>query len=159
MVGAARSARPYHRWVDTAEVEGLPIAEFAFPGPLRDRLVGLILAGVKTTSTGLLVEYELDGDAIASPGDCQAVVDSNGRPVAVIEIVDARVSRLADVDLRHALDEGEGDADVASWRAGHERFWRSYLPELRERLSDPSFDIDDDTMVVLERFRLVGRIG
>jgi hypothetical protein len=33
------------------------------------------------------------------------------------------VVRLADVDLRHALDEGEGEGDesVAQWRAGHAR--------------------------------------
>jgi uncharacterized protein YhfF len=145
--------------VDAAPIETLPIAEFAFPGPLRDRLVGLILAGTKTTTTGLLVEYELEGDEVGRPGDRQAVVDSNGRRVAVIELVDVGVSRLGDVGLRHALDEGEGDADVASWRAGHERFWRSYLPDLRKRLGDPAFDIDDDTLVVLERFRLVERAG
>lgn len=140
-------------------IDELEVAEFAFPGPLRDRLVGLILAGVKSTTTGLLCEYELDGLGIARPGDRQAVVDSEGRRIAVIEILDARVSRLGDVDERHALDEGEGDRDVADWRTGHEGFWRSYLPELRDRLGDPAFDIDDDTPVVLERFRLVERVG
>ena len=143
----------------TAEIETLPIAEFAFPGPLRDELVGLIVTGAKTTTTGLLAEYELDREPIGRPGDLSVVIDSDGRRVAVIELIEARVSRLGDVDERHALDEGEGDEDVASWRAGQERFWRSYLPELRERLGDPSFDIDDETMVVLERFRLVERIG
>ena len=143
----------------TAEIETLPIAEFAFPGPLRDELVGLIVTGAKTTTTGLLAEYELDGEPIGRPGDLSVVIDSDGRRVAVIELIEARVSRLGDVDERHALDEGEGDEDVASWRAGQERFWRSYLPELRERLADPTFDIDDDTMVVLERFRLVERVG
>jgi len=145
--------------VKTAEIETLPIAEFAFPGPLRDELVGLIVTGAKTTTTGLLAEYELDGEPIGRPGDLSVVIDSDGRRVAVIELIEARVSRLGDVDERHALDEGEGDEDVASWRAGQERFWRSYLPELRERLADPTFDIDDDTMVVLERFRLVERVG
>jgi uncharacterized protein YhfF len=145
--------------VQPSEIDRLPIAEFAFPGELRDRLVGLVISGRKTTTTGLLVEYELDDEAIGRPGDRSAVVDSSGRRVAVIELDEARVSRLADVDRRHALDEGEGDADVASWRASHERFWRSYLPELRERLGDPAFDIGDDTLVVLERFRLVEPIA
>jgi uncharacterized protein YhfF len=75
----------------------------------------------------------------------------------VIETLAVRVCRLADVDLQHALDEGEGDDSVASWREAHERFWRSYLPDLRTSLGDPGFDVDDDTMVVLERFRLVER--
>lgn len=141
--------------MQTAEIDRLPIAEFAFPGELRDRLVSLILSGHKTTTTGLLVEYELDDKPIGRPGDRSAVVDSAGRRVAVIKLDEARVSRLADVDERHAIDEGEGDADVASWRASHERFWRSYLPDLRQRLGDPAFDIDDDTLVVLERFHLI----
>lgn len=145
--------------METAEIESLPVAEFAFPGPLRDTLVGLIVTGAKTTTTGLLVEYDLDGESIGRPGDLSSVIDSDGRRVAVIELIEAQVSRLGDVDERHALDEGEGDPDVASWRAGHEQFWRSYLPELRERLGDPTFDIDDDTMVVLERFRLVERVA
>jgi len=159
MVAATPRPSAYHRRVETLEIETMPIAEFAFPGALRDRLVGLVISGAKTTTTGLLVEYELDGESVGRPGDLSVVVDSDGRRVAVIELLEARVTRLADVDLQHALDEGEGDADVASWRIGHERFWRSYLPELRERLGDPSFDIDDDTRVVLERFRLVERLG
>jgi uncharacterized protein YhfF len=145
--------------VTPSEIDHLPVAEFAFPGELRERLIALILAGTKTTTTGLLVEYELEGDSIGRPGDRSVVIDSAALPVAVIELIEARTSRLGDVDERHALDEGEGDRNVAEWRAGHERFWRSYLQDLRQRLGDDSFDIDDDTMVVLERFRLVERLA
>jgi hypothetical protein len=34
--------------------DDLPVAEFAFPGPLRDQLVAAILAGEKTTTSGLV---------------------------------------------------------------------------------------------------------
>jgi uncharacterized protein YhfF len=61
--------------------------------------------------------------------------------------------RLGDVDLAHALGEGEGYASVAEWRAGHERFWHS--APMREALGDPEFTVDDDTLVVAEVFRLV----
>ena len=47
-----------------------------------------------------------------------------------------RVVRLADVDLGHALGEGEGLASVAEWRTGHERFWHS--AEMRRALGDPA---------------------
>lgn len=85
-------------------------------------------------------------------GQLSAVVDSDGRRVAVIELTDVRVVRLGDVDLQHALDEGEGDESVAQWRAGHEAFWHS--AEVRAELGDPGFTVDDDTLVVAERFRL-----
>ncbi|WP_329270720.1 ASCH domain-containing protein [Streptomyces sp. NBC_01451] len=133
--------------------EGLPKAEFAFPGPLRDRLVAAILDGSKTSTTGLVVEYEHDGEALPETGSRSVVVDSEDRPVGIIEVTGVRVVPLAEVDLAHALDEGEGYADVAAWRAGHERFWHS--AEMRAALGDPGFTVADATAVVLERFRLV----
>ena len=64
------------------------------------------------------------------------VIDSDDRPVAVIEFTDVRVVALAQVDLAHAMDEGEGDTSVAEWRAGHEQFWHSD-DEMRAALEDP----------------------
>jgi uncharacterized protein YhfF len=132
-------------------LDGLPLMEFAFPGPLRDRLVTAVLAAAKTTTTSLLVEHE--NEPLPEAGQVLAVVDSASRRVAAIEITEVRVIRLADVDLQHALDEGEGDESVAEWRAGHEGFWRS--AEIRAELGDPDFTVNDDTLVVAERFRLV----
>jgi uncharacterized protein YhfF len=89
----------------------------------------------------------------AFPGLRQVVVDSAGNPVAVIETTAVRVMRLGDVDLDHALGEGEGYASVAEWRAAHERFWHS--AEMRQALGDPAFTVGDDTLVVAQEFRLV----
>ncbi|MEV1320440.1 ASCH domain-containing protein [Micromonospora arborensis] len=135
------------------EFDDLPLAEFAFPGPLRDSLVAAILSGAKTSTSALLIGYERANEALPEVGERSAVVDSAGRRVAVIELIEVRVTRLADVDLRHALAEGEGDESVAQWRAGHEAFWHS--AEVRAELGDPGFTVDDDTLVVTERFRLV----
>jgi uncharacterized protein YhfF len=131
----------------------LPVIEFAFPGPLRDQLVAAILTGEKTTTTGLFADYERENEPLPGPGLRQAVIDSAGRPVAVIETTAVRVMRLADVDLDHARGEGEGYASVAEWRAGHEQFWHS--AEVREDLGDPDFTVSDDTLVVAQEFRLV----
>ncbi|OON81805.1 ASCH domain-containing protein [Streptomyces tsukubensis] len=132
---------------------GLPKGEFAFPGPLRDRLVAAVLDGGKTTTTGLVAEYEREGEPLPSSGDRTAVVDSDDRYVAVIEVTDVRVAALAEVDLAHAMDEGEGYTTVARWRAGHEEYWHS--DEMREELGDPSFTVNDTTALVLVRFRVV----
>ncbi|MGZ0153619.1 ASCH domain-containing protein [Kribbella sp. WER1] len=111
-----------------AELAALPKAEFAFPGALRDRLVAAILDGTKTSTTGLVVDYEHEGEALPVVGERSVVVDSDGRPVGVIE--------------------------VTGVRANHEMFWHS--GEMREALGDPGFKVTDDTLAVLERFRLVG---
>ncbi len=130
----------------------LPPFEFAFPGPLRDKLVAAVLDGTKTATTGLLQDYEIDGEPLPVVGARAAVIDSAGRRVAVIELTAVRVSRLGDVDLDHAQDEGEGDDSVAAWRAGHEEYWHG--TDYRGWLGDPGFTVDDDTPVVLVRFRV-----
>lgn len=135
------------------DLDDLPRAEFAFPGPLRDKLVAAILSGAKTSTSALVLGYERANEPLPEVGQRSAVVDSEDRRVAVIELTEVRVVRLADVDLQHALDEGEGDESVAQWRAGHETFWHS--AEVRAELGDPGFIVDDDTLVLTQRFRLV----
>lgn len=113
------------------------------------------MAGTKTTTSSLVVGYEHDSEPLPRPGLRQVVVDSAGDPVAVIQTTAVRVIRLGDVDLAHALGEGEGYTSVAEWRVGHERFWQS--AEMRGALGDPDFMVDDDTLMVAQAFRLVAR--
>ncbi len=134
----------------------VPRVEFAFPGALRDQLVAAILAGEKTATTGLLVDYERGAEPLPVVGARSVVVDSEERPVAVIEVTAVRVVPLAEVDWAHVRDEGEGHRSVAEWRAGHERFWHG--PDMRAELGDPEFTVTDATPVVLERFRLLERL-
>lgn len=138
---------------------GLPRAEFGFPRTeLRRRLVDAILRGDKTSTTGLLVDYEREGETPGAPGDRQVVVDAEDREVAIIELTEVSIRRMADVDLQFAIDEGEGFESVADWRSAHEGFIGSYLDEIRAGIGNPDFALTDDTLVVCERFRLVERI-
>ncbi|MFF1611922.1 ASCH domain-containing protein [Amycolatopsis sp. NPDC058278] len=132
-------------------------AEFAFPGPLRDKLVAAILRGEKTSTTGLVAEYEKYGEELPVVGERELMIDSAGVGVAILETTEVRVLPLSEVDLQHALDEGEGDKSVAEWRAGHTQYWQS--AEMRAALEDPEFTVDDTTMVVATRFVIVERIG
>jgi uncharacterized protein YhfF len=130
----------------------LPPFELGFPGPLRDRLVAAVLDGTKTTTTGLLQDFERNGEPVTTAGTRSALIDSAGAPVAVVEVTEVRIVRLADVDLGHARDEGEGNDSVASWRVAHERYWHG--PAYLGWLGDPAFRVNDDTLAVLERFEL-----
>jgi uncharacterized protein YhfF len=123
------------------------------PGELRDQLVAAILAGAKTTTSCLELEYELDGAPLPDVGRRSLVIDSNAHPVAVIELTALRVLPLGQVDERHARDEGEGFTTVDAWRRAHEDFWHS--PEYRDAIRQPEFTVDDATRVVALRFRLV----
>jgi uncharacterized protein YhfF len=136
--------------------EELPRAEFAFPGPLRDQLIAAILSGAKTATSSLVVEYELEGAPLPVVGRRTVVVDSADRHVAIIETTDVRLIPVGDVDVAHVRDEGEGYQTVADWRAEHEKFWHS--DQMRTQLGDPAFRITDDTIMVAERFQLVGTV-
>jgi uncharacterized protein YhfF len=131
---------------------------FAEPGLLRDELTALALAGAKTTTASLAREFEADGSSLPRVGQRDLLINSGEKPVAVVETLEVRVVRLAEVDDRHAIDEGEGYASAAEFRTAHERYWNSYIDKLRLQLSDPDFALNDDTLVVLERFKIVERL-
>ena len=121
---------------------------FADPGPLRDELTALALAGAKTTTASLLHDFEPYGEAVPHAGSREILIDSNDRPVAVVDTLEVDVVRLADVTDRHAIDEGEGYANTAEFRVAHEEYWNRYVDDLRVRLGDPTFAIEDDTLIV-----------
>jgi uncharacterized protein YhfF len=134
-------------------------AEFGFPRTeLRRQLVDAILRGEKTATAGLLVDLEREHEGMAVPGERQVVIDAEDRPVAVIEITEVAVRRMADVDVAFARDEGEGFETVRDWREAHERFFGGYIDEIRADLADPAWRLDDETQIVCERFRVVERL-
>lgn len=136
--------------------DDLPVCEFAFPGPLRDKLVAAVLDGSKTSTTATHMEYDIELETLPVAGGRELVIDSAEKPVAVIEMTEVRQLPLAEVDLQHAIDEGEGYATVAQWRTAHEEFWHS--TEMREFVGDPDFTVNDNTVLVLQRFKVVARL-
>jgi uncharacterized protein YhfF len=114
---------------------------------LRQRLVDAVLRGEKTATAGLRSDYAPHtDDALPQTGERFALLDFDDRPVAVVETTEVRIVRAGDVDLDFARDEGEGFESVEDWRRAHERFWAEH-------------EIDDDTLIVAERFRLVERLS
>ncbi|HET9461633.1 MAG TPA: ASCH domain-containing protein [Gaiellaceae bacterium] len=111
---------------------------------LRQKLVDAVLRGDKTATAGLRSDYE-PGEPLPRSGGRALLLGFDDEPVAIVETTEVRVVRAGDVDLAFAVDEGEGFETVADWRRAHERFWADH-------------EIDDDTLVVAERFRLVERL-
>jgi uncharacterized protein YhfF len=127
--------------------------EFGWPGPMRDRLVGAVLKGDKTATSSLLSEWRAEGEQLPAVGERQLVVDSADDPVAEIEIVGVDIIRLGDADLDLAIAEGEGFRSVDEWREAHEDFWTTN--GATPRRPGGRWRLDDDTEVVVERFRVV----
>ncbi len=112
-----------------------------------------ILSGEKTSTTGLLEHYQREGETPEPVGERMRVIDSDGRGVAVIEITESEVKPMGEVDLAFAIDEGEGFETLDEWRDAHVRFFTS--PEIE----GPPVTIDDDSLVVCIRFRVVERLA
>jgi uncharacterized protein YhfF len=127
----------------------LPLFELgATRTPLRRTLVDAVLAGHKTATSSLRMEYTPHtAEQLPAPGDRWRLAGFDGAPLDVlIETTDVRVIPAAAVDLGFARAEGEGFATVEEWWRAHESFWRDH--GLIERL-------EPDTEVVCERFRVV----
>ncbi|MGK5683439.1 ASCH domain-containing protein [Actinoplanes sp. URMC 104] len=113
-----------------------------------------ILTGAKTAMTGLPALHA--GEPLPAAGDRFRVVDSTGRAVAVIELTDVGTSPISAVTDDYAHAEGRGYRDAADWRAGHEDFFRS---DLVAGILGGVPDIDDDTLVLTQRFVLTARLS
>ena len=124
----------------------LPSMELGYPRTdLRRRLVKAVLDGEKTATSSLFADYERDGEPLPQVGDRFLLRDYDDNPVAVVLTTEVRVLRVADVEVAFAHDEGESFTSVHEWRIAHEAFWNDHT-------------LDDDTLVVAERFRIVERL-
>ncbi|RRD36685.1 ASCH domain-containing protein [Leucobacter sp. OH2974_COT-288] len=94
----------------------IPIGEYAFPGALRDALVGAILDGRKTATTSLFAEYNFDESKISKVGTREAIIDSHGNIVCVTVNLKTEIIPLKNVTLEHAINEGEGFTSIKEWR-------------------------------------------
>ena len=123
----------------------LPPFELAHPRTeLRRQLVDAVLRGEKTSTSGLLEEFEADGEEVPVAGQRYVLHDYDDAPVATVEVTEARVLPAAEIDVGFAREEGEGFESVEDWRVAHERFF--------ERPIEP------DTQIVALRFRVVERL-
>lgn len=149
-----------------------PAWSFGDDPATADALLELVLAGRKTATASALRDYEeearelarlddaadgvpegdvlVDTDldlALPAPGLLSILLDGSGRPRALIRVTQVDVVRFADVAADHARREGEGDGSLTHWRQTHAEFFR--------QSSATETPVDDDTMVVLERFEVL----
>lgn len=108
---------------------------------LRDQLAMLVRDGPKRATTGLLAEYEQEGEPLPDVGSHHVILDSRGDPVCIIVTTSVETRRLGDVDDEFAWTEGEGDRSLGYWRRAHVDYWASI-----------GIETDGDTLVVLEWF-------
>ncbi len=137
-------------WTAFAAASGVdaPYTAWAF-GDEKDpqqqtELGSLVREGPKRATTGLLAEYEEEGEALPEVGEYSVILDGFGEPLCVIRTTGVELRPFGEVDEDFAWTEGEGDRTLEWWRQAHLGFF--------ERLG---VEIDDGSVMVLERFDLV----
>lgn len=122
--------------------------QFGYSVEMGDRLVGLVLSGLKRATAGSVWACELDGEAMPQAGDYSVVTDGNGVARCVVRTTSVEVVSFEAVDEAHARAEGEGDLSLGYWRESH---WDFYSRELEALGRTPERDMP----VYCERFEVV----
>ena len=126
-------------------IDGLRVFELGTPGEMRERLNRLVLAGRKTATAGLLGgDYQAEDEAVEHVGEQLVLVDNDAGAVTRVEVTAVDVVPFDAVTWEFADAEGEAFVSLEDWRDGHRRFWTA-----------AGADIDDSTMVVCLRFRVI----
>ncbi len=95
-----------------------------------------------------LWEWEAEGKTPTAAGAYWIVLDGRGEPRCVVETVEVTQRRFDAVDADFAYAEGEDDRTLASWRAGHERFFTRTLAAIGKVFTP-------EMPLVCERFRVI----
>jgi len=123
-----------------------PTWSFGATPEQADELLELVLDGTKTATASAEWDYEAEEAPLPAVGDLSIVLDSQGRPRALLETTAVEVRAFDEVDAEHALLEGEGDRTLEYWRRVHQDFFSAHASH--DRGFSPQMP------VVLERFAL-----
>ena len=115
---------------------------------MAEKLGKLVVEGIKTATASLAWSYEPEAEPYPKVGDYSVVLDSEGRPICIIQTTEVDVVPFIEVDPDHAYQEGEGDRSLAFWREVH---WRFFAAECEILGKEP----DQKMPVVCEKFELV----
>lgn len=115
-------------------------------------LAHLVVKGRKRLTVQWSEAARAKGETVPTPGLVSVVTDGFGFPICVIQTEQVQKVRFSEVDAGCALEEGEGDGSLEDWREGHHRY---FIREGREL----GLDFGDDTLVTLERFRVLKVLG
>ena len=128
-----------------------PYEVWAFGDPslpeLATDLALLVRDGPKRATAGLASDYEDENETLPEVGDLSVILDGEESPIFVIRTAAVEIRRFGDVDEAFAWDEGEGDRTLEWWRRAHLWFFEQQ-----------GIQIDEDTLMVLEHFELLGPI-
>ena len=129
--------------------EYLEVFHFELTEVLANKLLNLVLEGMKKATSSSFKAYEKEGSNLPKIGDLSIVTDWDGNPRCVIETKNITIIPFKDITYDICRREGEDDS-LESWREGHIRFFCNEAKEI-------GYEFNEDMLVVFEDFDVVYR--
>lgn len=108
----------------------------------------LVRDGVKTTTSSLVWGLEHIGEPLPKVSQIDLIVDGNGEPLCIIELIEVEIKPFNAVDEQFAFEYGEGDRTLTFWLRDNWDFLSHWCREIGR---EPS-----ETMpLVFQRFRVL----
>ncbi len=117
---------------------------------LADELAALITSGIKTATCSSLWEWEIQQEALPQIGLKTIVLNSQNKPMCMVETTEVTIRKFQDVDADFAYDEGESDRSLETWREAH---WQYFTRVLKPFDMQPTLEMP----LVCERFKVIFR--
>jgi uncharacterized protein YhfF len=121
---------------------------FGDSATMADDLLAYVLTGEKTATSGMLKDYEIDGDPLPVIGDRSIILNGKGIPVCVVEITNVLIQAYNEVDETFALAEGEGFKSLKDWKEVHWNFFTRRCKKL-------GIPLTETVPLVCEEFKVI----
>lgn len=131
-----------------AAVPEYTVEHFGDTRRLADELLAHVLSGRKRATAELVADFIARGDQVPRVGSHWIACDGNGTPTIIIRSVELRIGSFESADAAFAMDEGEDDLSLDSWRREHSRYWTRVSAAHGRQWSE-----SDE--IVFERFKVV----
>lgn len=89
-----------------------------------NKSAALVLEGLKTAKTTLLLEYQEEKKSIPTKGDYAIILDGRHQAIGVVQILKVRVIPFDEVTDEIAYEEGEGDRTLSTWREFYQLYFQ-----------------------------------
>ena len=127
---------------------GYVVDQFGDTPEVATKVGKLVRDGVKTTTSSLRWGLEYIGEPIPQVGHIELIIDGNGDPLCIIELIEVAIKPFGAVDEQFAFEYGEGERTLEAWRRDNWDFHSRWCIEIGR---EPS-----ETMpIVCQRFRLL----
>ncbi|MCB9143733.1 MAG: ASCH domain-containing protein [Anaerolineales bacterium] len=134
--------------VDQMNTSAYVVSQFANTPEAATSVGILVRDGVKTTTSTLLWGLEHIGEPLPKVGMIELIVDGNGDPLCITELIEVEIKPFNAVDEQFAFEYGEGDRTLAFWLSDN---WDFLSHECVEIGREPNKTMP----IVFQRFRVL----